>query len=215
VSTRLGIFGGTFDPLHIAHLICARQVAYKAELDRVLIVPCRVPPHKPDRKPADGCLRLEMIERSIEGDDVLSAGDIELGRSGPSYSLQTIQAVREQHSDAEPFFIIGADAFAEIATWYHYAELLEQTSFLLMSRPGSRLPTPADAAPDLAGMYREVSVDPPAWAHKSGTLIQAVEVPQLDISASEIRRRVRAGEPIRYLVPDAVLGVIEERGLYR
>ncbi|MDP8256078.1 MAG: nicotinate-nucleotide adenylyltransferase [Candidatus Alcyoniella australis] len=212
---RLGVFGGTFDPLHIAHLICARHVANAAHLDRLLLIPSNVPPHKHSRTASPGALRMEMIERSIVDDPLLEACNVEIDRQPPSYSLDTVQQLAKRYPQADLFFIIGADAFSEINTWHRWQELIQSIDFLLLGRPGSEFESPEKAVPALARQYAPLPGEPAAWRHVSGRTVRRIDAPLLQISSSEVRRRVAAGEPIRYMVPDPVLQIVQREGLYR
>lgn len=187
---RLGVFGGTFDPPHLGHLIVAADVHLRLPLDRVVFVPAADPPHKRGLVRTSARLRLEMVEAAVRGDDRFAVDGLELRRQGPSYTVDTLRELRRRHPDAELFFLIGADALRDLPGWHEPAEVARLATLVRMERAGDAVPE-TDAAP----------VDVP--------------VTRIDISATEIRQRVAAGASIRYLVPDAVREIIERERLYQ
>lgn len=190
-QTRIGVFGGTFDPPHTGHLIVAADVAAALDLEHVRFVPNAVPPHKRHSVCAAAAFRLAMVRAAIRGNPRFVADDIELRRPGPSYTVETLAALGEQHPGAELYFMIGVDALREFATWH---------------QPG-RIPRLAR----VAGLTRSGdSAVAPAWLP-----VIPVQVTRVDITATDIRRRVREGESIRYLVPGAVRDIIIREGLYQ
>ncbi len=184
---RLALFGGTFDPIHSAHLTVAREAADKFHLDQVWFVPAAHPPHKSDQTGAGYEDRCEMVELACQGDPRLVMSRLESG-AGKSYSIDTIERVRA--SGENPYFIIGADAFAEIATWHHWQDLVRLTEFIVVTRPGHQYASP-----------------PGARVHRLDTVA-------LPASSSEIRRRLAAGE-IPPELPSKVARYIAEKGLYQ
>jgi nicotinate-nucleotide adenylyltransferase len=184
---RLALFGGTFDPIHSAHLTVAREAADKFHLDQVWFVPAAHPPHKSDQTGANFEDRCKMVELACEGDPRLVVSLLEAGQ-GKSYSIDTIERVRGTGKD--PYFIIGADAFAEIATWHRWQDLVRLTEFIVVTRPGHQYEAP-----------------PGARVHRLDTLA-------LPVSSSEIRRQLAAGD-IPPELPGAVADYIVERGLYQ
>ncbi len=194
---RIGVFGGTFDPPHLGHLVAAQEIHWQLELDRLLLVPAAVPPHKRDREVSAGAVRLEMLRAAAGDDPRFEVSDAELRRGGASYSVDTLRALHDAYGGPPPaagielFLAMGADQAAEFDTWREPDAIAELAALALFAREGQ-------AVPELPG--RRV-------AH--------VTVPTLEISSTDIRRRVRAGEPIRYLVPEAVEAIIEREGLYR
>jgi nicotinate-nucleotide adenylyltransferase len=207
---RLGLFGGTFDPVHLAHLRTAEEVREALALDRVELVLAATPPHKASGSQAAVEHRRRMLELAIAGDPHLALNLCELERDGPSYSIDTIRAVQARVPDAVLTFILGADAFAEIATWKDYATILTLCDFCVISRPGTReceLPIAVENSfcyESSRGVY----------VHRSGRALRFLPVTALMISASDIRRRCASGHSIRYLVPDAVADYIAAHGLY-
>jgi nicotinate-nucleotide adenylyltransferase len=192
---RIGVLGGTFDPVHHGHLVAASEVAYRLGLDEVLLVPAGLQWQKtrPDISPAED--RYAMTVIATESDPRLSASRVDLDRDGPTYTVDTLADLRAAlGDDVELFFITGADALAGIATW-HQAEQIPSLAHLVgVTRPGHELD------------------DPEGLAEGSVTY---VEIPELEISSSDIRARVADGAPIRYLVPDGVERYVAEHGLYR
>ena len=184
---RLGLFGGTFDPIHSAHLMVAREAADQFHLDQVWFVPAAHPPHKAGQAHAGYEDRYRMTEIACQIDARFRASRLEAGE-GKSYSIETIEKVREQGE--EPYFIIGADAFAEITTWHRWQDLLRLTDFIVVTRPGHQYTAP-----------------PGARVHRLDTLA-------LPVSSSGIRKQLAAGE-IPAELPDPVAQYIAENGLYQ
>lgn len=187
------IFGGTFDPVHVGHLAVAEQVAEAEDLERVVFIPAGRPPHKEMRTHASAADRLAMVERAVADNPRFAASAVELDGDGPSYTIDTVRRIKAE-SQGEVALILGADSLIELGTWREPDALLAECRVLVVERPGFDL-----------------------TATPSGFLarVKRVDAPRLDISASEIRARVRAGLSIRYLVPDGVRQYIAERGLYR
>jgi len=190
---RIALFGGTFDPPHHGHLVVAQDVAEALELDALYLVPSGTPPHKREAPVSPALVRLEMVRAAIDGDLRLHASEIELRREGPSYTVDTLRAVRERRSGAELFFLLGADQFAELDTWKEPEEVARLARLTVLTRGGED--------PSTAGPRVEVPHD-------------SVPVTRIDVSSTRIRERVRAGRPIRYLVPEAVRRIIQRERLY-
>jgi nicotinate-nucleotide adenylyltransferase len=200
-ARRIGILGGTFDPPHVGHLWLAALAAESLNLDKVLFMPAAQPPHKPRRGMTVAADRLLMTRMAIEGDPTFELTGIEMERTGPSYTIDSV-ADLERHCgpDAQLFLVMAADSLAQIDTWREPDRLLERIEWVVGPRPGSRMP---DAA---------------ALAHRFGpnaARIHLLDGPSLDVSSTAIRRRVAAGQTIRYLVPGRVDELIAVRGLYR
>jgi nicotinate-nucleotide adenylyltransferase len=191
---RIGVFGGTFDPIHLAHLALAERVRETLELDRVLFVPAAVPPHKLDAAITPGKLRLEMVEIAIASNPAFAADDLELRRSGPSYTVDTVRSLAQRHGGCEFFLAIGGDSLAEFPTWRDPAGILEHVRLAVIRRPGSPTAVPAGIPADK---------------------VTFVEAPLLEIASRDLRARVAAGRSIRYLVPAAVEAFIRAHRLYR
>lgn len=189
---RLGIFGGTFDPPHLGHLIVAQDACSALTLDGVLFVLAASPPHKQGRAHTPADIRLEMVQAATAGDPRLRPCDIELCRDGPSYTVDTLRQLAAENPAAELFLLIGADQAREFGTWRAPDEIAALATVVALSREGEAAP-PEPALP---------------W-------MRWLPVTRIDVSATDIRRRVAAGEPIRYLVPTAVEAIIRREGLYR
>lgn len=195
---RLGLYGGTFDPIHLGHLILAEQCREACGLDRVWLIATGSPPHKPEGRTPIGH-RLEMVRIAIAGHPAFVASDIEAKRPGPHYSVETLEAIRRDHPNDELFFLIGADSLADLPSWREPERIAQTATIVVVNRPGieevdpSRLP---DFGP---GSH------PLAW----------VSIPPVGIASSDLRRRLAEGRSIRYMVPRGVEAYIEAHGLYR
>lgn len=209
---RVGLFGGTFNPIHLGHLRAAEEAREILRLDRVEFVLSRVPPHKPDAweiAPVEDRRRMVLV--AIEGNPAFALNTSEIDRPGRSYSIETIAAYRAVRPDDELFFLVGADAFAEIHTWRKFPRIFASCNVAVLARPGSRANQPPVA---IAGEFW-YDRSGCRYVHESGYSLLFVAVTQLDISASGIRARIAAGSSARYLVPSGVERHIAERGLYR
>lgn len=204
-NPRLGIMGGTFDPIHIGHLVTAEEARYQFSLGKILFVPSAHPPHKPEGIYSLAKDRYNMIELSIEGNSNFSVSSIEMEREGPSYTIETLREIHGMYGkETELFFITGADAILEIMTWKDPMELFSESRFIAATRPGYSLEKLKTALPKFNSKGRLTM-----------NFVHAMEIPALAISSTEIRARVREGKPFRYLVVDAVWRYICEKGLYR
>ncbi len=198
---RIGIMGGTFDPIHIGHLVIAEAVYEAYELEKVLFIPASVPPHKPGIKVAPVLNRYVMAVLATAGHPAFSVSSIEMNRSGPSYSYDTVQALRqEMGEDCEFFFIVGSDAVKELATWNHIDELLSLCHFVAATRPGS-----SEAVDEVIRQFGK----------KGQEKIHHLSTPELEISATDIRRRIQEGRSVRFILPESVEAYIRKEGLYR
>lgn len=202
----LGVLGGTFDPIHNGHIAAGLRAQDALQLDRVMLVPSHIPPHR--GVGASPAHRLAMAELAALGQHGWTASDIELKREGPSYTFDTLTELGGGRW--QKFFIIGADAFAEIATWSRYPAVLELAHFAIVARPGTTLDSLQKRLPDLAERMTTPEAFRPAAAPRV-ILIQA-ETP--DVSSTTVRRRVRDGQSIRELVPETVASYIATRRLY-
>ena len=214
--TRIGVLGGTFNPIHLGHLRAAEEVAEALDLERVLLVPSAQPPHKSRGAGplAPGAQRLAWVEAACAGNPRLAPCDLEIARGGASYTADTLRALVESGTAGRPVFIIGSDAFAELDTWREPKQLLALADFAVMARPGTpgRL---CDWIPEsLRGDFELATGGDDARHRATGGSLRAVAIPALAISSSEIRERVRRGLSIRYLVPEAVRRDIEASGVY-
>ena len=206
----LGVLGGTFDPIHNGHLAAAAAAQRSLGLEAMVLIPSRVPPHRRDPAGAGADDRYTMAALAAAERPGWSASRIEIAREGPSYTFDTLGELKQQ-TRSQIFFVLGADAFAEIDTWYRYPEVLDLANFVVVSRPGITLDSLRDRVPS--------AFDRPFDAAQGGqisaqTRVILVEALTPDISSTDIRRRVRAGEPLRGLVPDAVATHIQTHRLY-
>ncbi len=201
---KIGVMGGTFDPIHIGHLVTAEEARAQFELEKVVFVPSARPPHKFTIPRAPALDRLRMSELAVEGNAALNVSDLEVKREGISYTIDTLRALHEAYgSGTELYFITGADAILEILTWKDPEELLAASKFIAATRPGYALGEIGGAIPE----YNSAG-------QKARDLVFSMEIPALAISSTNIRERVCEGRPFRYLVPDAVWGYIIDKRLY-
>ncbi len=204
MADRVGLFGGTFDPIHIGHLISARAVAECLRLDQLILIPSAKPPHKHAEAVAEAGDRLEMVRLAIADEQAFELSDCEIRRAGPSYTIETVRHFRDRLApEVELYWIIGADSLAELSIWHRIAELAELCQIVTACRCGFESP---DLSP-LTGL-----LDPQQIKRLEAGLLAT---PLIDISATQIRRRVSERLSIRWLVPPAVARYIEQRGLYR
>lgn len=197
---RLGVLGGTFDPIHTGHLIAAETVRERCGLDRVLFVPAGRPPHKAAESVSPARHRYLLTCLGTLSNPAFEVDRVDLDRPGASYTLETLRALKRKHPEAELFFIMGADSLLDLPTWHEPAALLATCRFIVTTRPGWQL---HEAAERLGSLFTE-----------NRERIEFVEIPQIEISSREIRRRLAEGRSVRYLVPDLVLRYIEEHRLY-
>jgi nicotinate-nucleotide adenylyltransferase len=207
---RIGLLGGTFDPVHVAHLRTAEEVREALALDRVEFVLSATPPHKSAGTQASVEHRAQMLALAIADHPQFARNLCELDRDGASYSIDTIRVVQAREPEAALTFVIGADAFAEIATWKDYADIFSLCDFCVISRPGA----PASQLPIAVENAFCYDRNRGVYVHRSGRALQFLPVTALMISASDIRERCRKGLSIRYLVPSTVATYIAAHGLY-
>lgn len=197
--TRLGILGGTFDPIHHGHLVAAVEAWCQLRLDKVLVAPAGIPPHKPNKPISPACHRLRMLELAIAGRAHFEISRVDLGRPGPCYTVNTLERLRAEWGPKPAFFfIVGADSLAELVTWYKPYRLINLCELAVVARPGIEVDLPSLEA-QLPGLSSRVH-----W----------VQMPLLQISSSDLRTRVREGRPISYLVPRGVEAYVSEQNLY-
>ena len=210
---KTGILGGTFNPIHLAHLRIAEEVRESCALDEVLFIPASLPPHKPEQA-APFADRLAMVQAAIADHPHFRVTDLEARRSGKSFSVDTLELLRQADPAGERFFIVGLDSFRDIATWKEYARIFTLAHLVVTARPGVDLPDPLAALP--VAVRGEFCYDNQLkkLRHCSGNSVIFLEETRLDISSTLIRRKVAAGESIRYLVPTAVAAYIAAHDLY-
>ncbi|GFO53275.1 putative nicotinate-nucleotide adenylyltransferase [Geomonas sp. Red276] len=211
---KTGILGGTFNPIHNAHLRIAEEARDLFGLDRVIFIPAATPPHKPTVGQLSFTSRLEMVKAAVADNPSFAVSDMEGVRGGRSYSIDTLRELRERYPEDEIYFIVGADSFNDISTWREYNAIFGICHLICVQRPGSTIDSLAKALP--VALAPEFCYDPAAnrLNHGSGHCVYALNGVLLDISSSKIRKLVRAGRSIRYLVPAAVENYIKEQRLY-
>ncbi len=195
---RLGILGGTFNPPHLGHLICAQEAYRHLRLDRVMLIPARVPPHKPVDEEPGAEQRLALCRMAVQDDERFEVSALEIERPGPSYTVDTLEELNSRASDTELFLIVGGDIAAGLPRWREPERVVSLASLAVAQREGTE---------------RE-SIDAALAKVRGAERATFFPMPTISISSSAIRERARTGEPIRYLVPDAVAGYIREHGLY-
>lgn len=200
---RLGILGGSFNPVHLGHLLLAQTALERFDLDRVLFMPCAVQPHKDPRGLASAAHREAMVEAAILDNLGFDLLDIELRRGGVSYTVDSLREIRSQYPNADLLFMIGADTLPELHGWKNIEAVLSLCAFIVFARPGY----------DLQKHSPETLKLPSPWPDRLGRNI--CNVRQIDISSSDIRHRIAEGLSIRYLVPQPVEMIIMEHHLYR
>jgi nicotinate-nucleotide adenylyltransferase len=204
MSRRVGLLGGTFDPIHVGHLIVARAVRERFELDPMVVIPSARPPHKllPDLTGAPH--RLAMARLAVADEPGLEVSHCEMRRDGPSYTIDTVAEFREAWGpDAEIVWVIGADTLGELVSWHRVGELVDACRIVVAARPGWE-------TQDLSALRSRLSAEQIARLQDN-----VVETPRIDVSATDIRRRIAEGRSIRWLVPESVQTYIEQHGLYR
>ena len=193
MQRKIGVMGGTFDPIHNGHLVAASEVAHRFDLDEVIFVPTGQPWQKSDRTVSRAEDRYLMTVVATASNPMFSVSRVDIDRPGPTYTADTLNDLRAEHPDAELYFITGADALAQILTWQRLDELFRLAHFVGVTRPGYTLDD----------------------HHLPPGAVTLVEVPAMAISSTDCRRRVGEGRPVWYLVPDGVVQYISKRHLYR
>lgn len=201
---RILLFGGSFNPLHLGHLIIGRHVAEQLGVEQLTLVPSASPPHKIGQRLAPATDRLAMCRLLADDDSQFAVCDWEISQPGPNYTLNTIRHFRETHgAGAELYWIVGMDSLNELGTWHRARELVDACRIVTAARPGFE-------CPDAAVLGRSFSPEQVTRLQQ-----HVIMGPRIDIASTEIRARVRAGRSIRHLVPDVVARYIGEQGLYR
>jgi nicotinate-nucleotide adenylyltransferase len=195
---RVGIFGGAFNPPHIGHLVCAQEALVQLELDRVVFMPVGEAPHREIEGDPGAEARLEMVELAVAGDERFATSRMELDREGPSYTSDTLAQLHEESPDDELFLILGGDQAAALASWHEPEKVLERATVAVFERASWGRNAIVIKIGRLAGARN----------------VRYLDMPMIQVSSSGIRRRVREGAPIRYLIPDNVASYIEEKALY-
>jgi len=204
----IGVFGGTFDPVHTGHLRVAEEVREAFSMERVYFVPARIQPFKQSGRGATADERVRMLEMAMRGNSFFRTSSVEIRRGGVSYSIDTVKHFARRFG--EIFFLMGMDAFSDIGLWKAHRELFSYADFVVMVRPGMKL---SGLPISLLGETRQL--DDSTFEHASGKKIYFHHITQLDISSTRIRGLARMGKSIRYLVPYPVERYIIKKGLYR
>ncbi len=219
---RIGLFGGTFNPVHLGHLRGAEEIREAFGLEQVIFIPAAIPPHKVAEEVIEAKHRLEMVKLAIATNPFFSTTDIELLRLDKSYSIDTIRYFRQRHQEAF-FFILGRDAFVEIETWKEFQLLFSLCNFIVMTRPGFQKPlsnsvrvriNSAPPIPDALATFFRYDQEVKGWIHPSGHTLHFKEITILDISSTKIRELIERGESVRYLIPSEVDVYIQQNRLY-
>ncbi|CEK13437.1 nicotinate-nucleotide adenylyltransferase [Chthonomonas calidirosea] len=195
---RLGIIGGTFDPIHYGHLFVAEEARVRFRLDKILFVPAGIPPHKKNEEITPAKHRYAMTVIGIHGNSAFECSPIEIERGGVSYTIDTLISLREQYPQDEFFYITGIDAICDLLTWHRHSDVMRMARFIAAARPGYSLNRLRDRLP---------------LEYLENILLLGSTM--LDISSTELRHRVRHNLPIRYLTPDGVVEYIRKHRLYK
>ena len=195
---RIGILGGTFNPPHLGHLVAAQEAYRELDLDRVVLIPAGIPPHKPVDDEPGAEHRLELCRLAVGDDERFTVSDLELRRDGPSFTVDTLDALRSQSPSDDLFLILGADIAAGLPRWHEPERVLELATVAIARRRGTAKAAVQEALAQLRG----------------GERARFFPMPRIGISSTMLRRRVRAGQPIRYFVADGVMHYIETHRLY-
>lgn len=197
---RLGIYGGSFDPIHIGHLLLAESCREQCRLDRIEFIPAGIPPHKLGRELSPGLARAEMLELAVAGIPEFSVNRSEIKRTGPSYTVETLREMRNLHPDDELFLLLGADSVRDFPQWHEPGEIGQLADLIIVNRG-------TDPTPDPDGLRNCIGA-------AAVSRIQQVHMPSIAISASNLRERLRDGHSVRFQVPRAVECYISEHKLY-
>lgn len=192
---KIGIYGGTFNPVHYGHLVNAESVRDKYQLDKVIFIPAKKPVHKEMNDYVSPEDRLAMVQSAIADNACFTVSDMEITRPEASYTIYTIEALEEQYPGAELFLIMGSDSFNELDTWKSYKEIIKRITIIVMQRPGS------------VSLRRDILLQ--------GDRFLLHENPLIGISSSGIRERIRSGNSVKYMTPDSVIDYIYNKGLYK
>ena len=215
---RLGLMGGTFNPVHLGHLRAAEEIAEKLELNQIYFMPSATPPHKTSRPLADYQHRLKMLELAVADRPGFLASDMENHLPPPSYTINTIRALKKTwNTDTSIFFLAGLDSFMTLPVWYQYRELFSLTSFVVFGRAGIQHNWETIHKMLLCHVDSEINWNPENNVFTSRQIKPIHYLPggQLEISSTDLRKRLESGSSVRYLVPEPVRAYIETHGLYR
>lgn len=211
----IGVFGGTFDPIHFGHLRSALEICESLDLKEIRFIPCRIPPHR-DSPIAGPLERFAMVNAALAGQPNMVADDREIKRDGPSYMVDTLQSLRKELASEPLCLILGMDAFMGLPSWHRWQEILQLAHLVVIHRPGKSLKnTDSKQATQVAALLKNHQVkDVKQLQSRTAGCIYLQPITQLDISASKIRDLVAAGKSPRYLLPDVVLQMIKVQKVY-
>lgn len=212
---KIGILGGTFNPIHLAHLRIAEEVREACALDRVLFVPAADPPHKDVAEVVSFARRLAMVEAAIADHLHFQASDLEGRRCGKSYSVDTLEILTHEHPENSYYFIMGLDSFRDLTSWHEWQRLFWLAHLVVVSRPGVALEAPLELLPVAIRDQFCYDCQPGLLRHRSGKTVLFLTETYLDISSTRLREMVAAQQSIRYLVPPGVEAYIEQHALYK
>jgi len=210
---KIGLFGGTFDPVHNGHLAAGKAALSQLHLDHLIYIPAPSPPHKLEVHITPFCHRLAMLELAIGDKKGFSVSPIEAERHGPSYTIDTFSIIRRRfESDVTFFYVIGLDAFAEICTWKHYQQLLREVSFVVIDRPSHDNATCEQIV--LTELQGYTCTGEGVWAHENGSTIYRLAMDPVDVSSTVVRMLLQEGKSVEGLVPARVTDYVQENRLY-
>ena len=209
---KIGILGGTFNPIHFGHLRAAEEVRERLNLERVMFIPCGIPPHRPMDELVSFSHRYQMVKLAIADNPFFYVSKMEGNRDGKSYTVDTLKLLLQKETDAEFYFILGLDAFLGIDTWKSPQTLFELAHFVVLPR---KTLSKEQIMPILDNFFSDVKTEENSFFLPSGKIIYYCPITLLNISASQIRRLVRENKSIRYLVPEVVAEYIQRFGFYR
>ncbi len=212
---KTGILGGTFNPVHMAHLAIAEEVKEAFQLDRILFIPAAEPPHKEIAGETPFHHRLAMVKLAIQDKSGFEVSDLEIRRQGKSYSVDTLQILKRDDPQGELFFIIGLDSYRDIASWKEFSRIFTLSQLVVTTRPGVEVSDPM--APLPVAMHKDFCYDETSQNihHKSGNSVFFLSKTRLDISSTDIRKRLQQRQPVNHLIPATVSAYIEKHKLYR
>jgi nicotinate-nucleotide adenylyltransferase len=218
LSSRLGVLGGTFNPIHYGHLAAAEEILTRLKLERVLIMPSFLPPHKREKDVPSAAHRLEMVRLATKGQPAMEPSEFELARGGRSYTVDTAEALQQAYPAARIHFIVGLDSFLELRTWRRWERLLTLCNFVVLSRPGSSFAglSAMEFMQSAGGALEELDRGERAEAvvRTGRTDIYLERIPLCDVSSTDIRNRIKEGASVKYLLPESVEHYIIKNKLY-
>ena len=211
---KIGVFGGTFNPIHFGHLRGAEEIRELCGLDEIIFIPAATPPHKDTEEVIEATHRLKMIRLATKTNPRFSVSTVEMERRGTSYSVDTIRFFLEKDQGVLSF-ILGRDAFIEIETWREYQTLFSLCSFIVMARPGVGDLPRIDQLPKAVSSAFQYDEAAKCWIHHSGQTVRFQEITFLDISSTRVRELAERRQSVKYLIPPEVEAYIQDHGLYR